>query len=180
MQNKAIKMVNKYVVIFTLAAIVLFLPQGTQAAAYTYTNDTYGFSIQCPEKPIAAIDLKNQPSPLSGVMLIFENEGFDIKHAWVITTEAFTDKQMPDLEALPESTLQRYLNAVMESDYTVGEIVQVDGKKALYTVKGEAQTTITYIRGESVHYAMLLVSKPESLVENTKIYKDGLKTFKSL
>lgn len=180
MQNKKLKMVNRYVVMLILAAIVLFLPQHSQAAAYTYTNDTYGFSIQCPEKPIAAIDLKNQPSPLKGVMLIFENEGYDINHAWVITTEAFTDEQMPDLDVLPDSTLQQYLNAVIQSDYVVGEIVQVDGRKALYTVKGEAQTTITYIRGKSDHYAMLLIAKPEFLKEKMKIYKEGLATFRSI
>ena len=48
---------------------------------YTYTSKQYGFSIQCPQKPVGVIPASLLYEDKQGDVLIFDNEEYNIKYA---------------------------------------------------------------------------------------------------
>lgn len=70
-----------------------------QAASYTYTSKEYGYTIQCPQKP-NVIPASMLYEGKKGEVLIFANDGYAIKHAWIILTDAFDSKDTPDYNTI--------------------------------------------------------------------------------
>lgn len=164
-----------------LLAVGLFsLPIGAQAAPYLYENDTYGFSIECPQEPVGVIDLSTISPEEKGVLLVFENEGYTINYAWGISIDGFTDDELPDLSKLGEQEKKDLLNKLSAGNYQIAAIYNVDGKEVLYTVdKGENKRVITFIRGDKYRYAVGLIENPTSTKERIQAYQQGIMTFKS-
>ncbi|HBQ29781.1 MAG TPA: hypothetical protein DD660_01735, partial [Mitsuokella multacida] len=69
---------------------------------YTYTSQQYGYTIQCPQKPVGVIPASALYEDKKGEVLIFDNDGYDIKYAWVVLSDAFDNKNVPDLNKLKE------------------------------------------------------------------------------
>ncbi len=85
--------------------------QGDQAQAYTYTSQEYGYSILCPKKP-NVIPASALYEGTKGEVLIFANEEYNIKLAWVVIVDAFDDKAVPDFNKLSEGEAKAYLDSV--------------------------------------------------------------------
>lgn len=179
MKKNLFKVMNKAVAAVIFAALLMVMPKITEAAAYTYTNDTYGFSIECPEKPVGEIDLSRQPGGNKGVMLIFENEGMEINCAWIIMTDAFTDENLPDLTKLTKEQVEAVLKAVA-ADNAIAALVAVEGQPAVYTIAQTEDMAKTYIRGKNgKKYAVALTANKAIFKDRINQYQQGLLSFKT-
>lgn len=66
------------------------------ALKYKYTSPRYGYSIKLPKKP-NVIPLSALPTYENekGEVLIFDNEGYNIKKAYIVMVDAFADEDIP-------------------------------------------------------------------------------------
>lgn len=167
-------------VITVFAATLVFFASSVQAAPYQYTNETYGFTIECPERPIGVLPLADASPEETGVILVFGNEGYNLTHAWAVSIDGFNEEDLPDLDKLSKEKTDDLLEKMMNGNYELATVVKVDGKKALYAVtKGEHKKVVTYIRGKKNRYAVALIENPEITKEKVNTYQKGVMTFKS-
>ena len=109
--------------------------QTQPAVGYTYTSKVYGYTIQCPKKP-NVIPASMLYEGKKGEVLIFDNDGYNIKNAWVVLTNAFDEKKMPDLNKLKEADARKYLSELMGSNgYEGVMLINLSAtNKAIYAV----------------------------------------------
>ena len=83
--------------------------------SYAYESSKYGYRIMCPKQPafvIPAVEFDGH----EGEVLIFDNEDYYIKYAWVIHVNAFSEDGVPNLNAIsPEESVQ-LLKRIMGSN----------------------------------------------------------------
>lgn len=104
-----------------------------KAAVYPYVSQEYGFSILCPKRP-NVIPASALYDGAKGEVLIFENEEYNIKLAWVVLVDAFKDKDVPDFNKLSEKEINAYLEK-MRKNYADVDIVDIGEKnKAFFGV----------------------------------------------
>ncbi|MDF2565176.1 MAG: hypothetical protein K0Q53_1571 [Massilibacillus sp.] len=179
MKKNLFKAMSKIVMAAVFAAVLIVVPKATEAAAYTYTNDTYGFSIECPAKPVGEIDLSRQPGGNKGVMLVFENEGMDVNCGWIIMTDAFTDENIPDLTKLTKEQVDQVLKAIV-AENGIAAIVKVEGQPAIYTIAQTEDMAKTYIRGKNgKKYVVALTANKTIFRDRINPYQLGLMSFKT-
>ena len=107
--------------------------QGNQAEAYTYTSSDYGYSILCPIKPnVIPADVLYEGA--KGEVLIFANEEYNIKLAWVVLVDAFDDKAIPDFNKLTEEEAKVYLDKIRNKYHDVGIENISEHNKALFAI----------------------------------------------
>ena len=188
--------------LFVCAAAVTtaFAPSAASAAPYTYTSEQYGYSIDCPQKPEGVIPASLLYADKKGDVLIFANDGYTIKKAWLILTDAFTDKDVPDLNKISEADAKTLTqNLLTHNGYEKVEIVPINAKdKGLYavtakeieidtngdgkpdtTAKADTQMVLTFFRGErGGHFAVELIDNPTLTQANIDEYRAGISTFK--
>ena len=106
------------------------------ALPYTYTSQQYGYTIQCPQKPVGVIPASALYEDRKGDVLIFDNDGYNIKYAWIVLTDAFDNKSVPDLNKLKEADAEKLLSGIMGSNGYEGiMLVNLNAKnKAIYAV----------------------------------------------
>lgn len=173
-------------------------------SGYLYTSQRYGFSIVCPTKPVAVVPASMIDEQAYGEVLIFESEGFDIKHAWTIQCKAFEDASIPDnLAQKSEKEQQAYLDNLMKTmPYEFVRLADVlgDGRLGLYavtakdwevdengdgkpdgTLHSDTQTVRTFFRGQlGGHFAVELLDNPDITAAHTATYRLGLMTFQEI
>jgi len=178
MKNNLFKAMHKVIVAALFVALFMVIPKA-EAAAYTYTDDTYGFSIECPVEPVGKIDLARQPGGNKGVMLIFENDGMDINCAWIVMQDAFTDENIPDLRKLTNEQANEVLKEILAQN-GVTAIVPVEGQPAIYTIAKTEDTAKTYIRGKNgKNYIVALTANKNIFKDKISAYQQGVATFKT-
>lgn len=167
--------------IAVLMLVVFLLPQEAKAASYEYKNTTYGFSITCPQKPVGVLELATISPEEKGVVLVFENEGYDIKYAWVISDDAFDEESLPDFAKLSPDETQNYFKKLLAGKkYDMATLVSVAGGPALYTVsKGEPKQVATYFRANNKRYAVMLIDNPTLNKDRMNAYQTGVLSFKT-
>ncbi|MBQ1914434.1 MAG: hypothetical protein II178_04350, partial [Selenomonadaceae bacterium] len=71
---------------------------------YSHVSREYGYGILCPKKPNVVVPASEfyGDENKKGEVLIFDNDGYNVKHAWVVLVDAFDDKGVPDLNKLSE------------------------------------------------------------------------------
>lgn len=179
MKKVFFKAMSRVVIAAILATLLMVMPKITEAAAYTYTNDTYGFSIECPEKPLGVLDLSRQPGGNKGVMLVFENEGMEVNCGWIIMTDAFTDENIPDLTKLTKEQVSEVLKQLVV-DNGIAAVVTVEGQPAIYTIAQTEDMAKTYIRGKNgKKYVVALTANKTIFRDRINPYQQGLISFKT-
>lgn len=173
---------------------------GDQAAlSYVYTSKKYGYTINCPKKPnvIPASELYEGKT---GEVLIFDNEGYDIKNAWIVIKDAFDTHRMPDLNTLNEEDAKKYLSILMRANgYEAMELInRTEKDKAIYaitakeveidtdgdgepdmTAKADTQMAVTFFRGNKGGcYSVQLIDNPELRDEAVDLFQKGVVSFK--
>ncbi|MBP3781450.1 MAG: hypothetical protein ILA30_07270 [Selenomonas sp.] len=172
----------------------------TQAAVpYVYTSKEYGYTINCPKKPnVIPADAIYENK--KGEVLIFDNEGYTIKNAWVIIKDAFEEKSMPDLNKINEEEAKKYCSDLMSSNgYEAIELISRTKKdKAIYaitakeieidsngdgkpdmTAKADTQMAVTFFRGnKGGRYSIQLIDNPELRNSAIALFQKGVTTFK--
>ena len=179
--------------------------EGTQAAdaqnalSYVYTSKKYGYTINCPQKPnvIPASELYEGKE---GEILIFDNDGYNIKNAWVVLKNAFDTYAMPDLNTLNEYDARKYLSLLMRSNgYEAMELInRTEKDKAIYaitakeveidtdgdgepdmTAKSDTQMAVTFFRGNKGGcYSVQLIDNPELRDTAIDLFQKGVVSFK--
>lgn len=166
---------------------------------YTYKSSQYGYTISCPQKPVGVIPVSALSPGEKGEVLIFANDGYNIKQAWVILPEAFTDAEIPaNLGDLSEDQQKAYLKDLMDkSGYEFARLADINGVMGVYAVTakvvdidtdgdGKPDTTATadtqmvktFFRGaKGGHYAVELIDNPALTKEGVREYQAGIRTF---
>lgn len=163
-----------------------------------YTSQRYGYSIICPKKP-NVIPASLLVEGARGDVLIFENDGYDIKNAWVVLVEAFDDAELPpDMGQKPEADQQAYIDHLMNTaGYEFVRLTQVAGSTGVYAVTakvidvdtngdGQPDETMvadnqgikTFFRGQfGGKFSVQLIDNPELSPAGVSLYQLGLLTF---
>ena len=173
--------------------------QTQPAAGYIYTSKAYGYTIQCPQKP-NVIPASMLYEGKKGEVLIFDNDGYNIKNAWVILTDAFDDKKMPNLNKLKEADARKYLSELMGSNgYEGVMLINLSAtNKAIYavtaktvdidtdgdgkvdaTATADTQMAVTFFRGNKKGcYSIQLIDNPVLREHALKEFQQGVMSFR--
>ncbi|MDQ0203953.1 hypothetical protein [Pectinatus haikarae] len=196
---KIINMLKIFAGIFAVS-VSFGLLSPAQASAYTYVSKDYGYSIECPEKPLGVIPLIDPTQ--KGEVLVFKNDGYNILQGWIIATNAFDSSQIPDFDKMTDKESQKYAaNFVMNSEgkYETVLFIPLNGHKVLYAVapqdvyvdadKKEKTDTVktnvsqrieTYIPGKKTNYVIVFFKSGEMTTQDSTDYQNGLLSFKEL
>ena len=173
--------------------------QTQPAAGYTYTSKVYGYTIQCPKKP-NVIPASMLYEGKKGEVLIFDNDGYNIRNAWVILTNAFDEKKIPNLNKLKEAEAKNYLSELMarngyegvmlinlsETNKAIYAItaktvdIDTDGDgKADATATANTQMAVTFFRGNKHgRYSIQLIDNPALRETALKDFQKGVVSFR--
>lgn len=168
---------------------------------YTYTSRIYGYTIQCPQKPlgvISASDFYGEPEK-SGEVLVFDNVEYDVTYGWVILRNAF-DNSVPDLNTISEEQANELFIGLMNTNpYSAINLVAINNyNKCIYaitskeiqfdsdgdgiadaTATADSQNVVTFFRGtDGGRYSVQLIDKPELNDERIAAFNKALTTFK--
>ncbi|WP_196602124.1 hypothetical protein [Pectinatus frisingensis] len=178
-----------------LVSIVSGMALPTQALAYTYVSKEYGYSIECPEKPLGVIPLVDPEQ--KGEVLVFKNEGYNILKGWIIATNAFDSNQVPDFDKMTAEDSQKYAAGLIENrGYQTALFIPLHGHKVLYAVgapdvyvdsnkndkadikQQTSQRIETYIPGKKTNYVIVFFQSGEMSKQDITDYQNGLLSFK--
>ena len=150
--------------------------------SYAYESSKYGYRIMCPKQPafvIPAVEFDGH----EGEVLIFENEDYYIKYAWVIHVNAFSEDGVPNLNAIsPEESVQ-LLKGIMSSNGYEGIMLinLTEGNKAIFattakeieidedgdgipdaTARADSQMAVLFFRtANGLRYGLELIDNPD-------------------
>ena len=168
----------------------------SHAAGYTYTSKEYGYSIECPVKPLGVVPLSVLSPGEKGDILVFANEGYDIKYAWVIMPDAFEETSLPDLDKISEADAKALFSKMLSNGYAFVSLVHVNGHNGLYAVTSkeifvgkdkegkpekvetDEQQIKTFLRGKNHRFGIVLMDNPTLVKEHVDAYQSGVLTFK--
>lgn len=167
---------------------------------YKYTNQRYGYSIICPQKPLGVLPASlvfEDEKGVHGDVLIFKTQGTDYapQIAWIVLVDAFTDKEIPEnLYKQSEEEKQQFIDHLMNTQpYEFVRLTQVNGQVGVYAVTAkeivnaqnpnevmttDTQLIKTYFRGQyGGRFCVILMELPEFTQDNMGFYRLGLLTF---
>lgn len=170
----------------------------SQQNSYVYTSSKYGYTINCPKKPnVIPADALYEGK--QGEVLIFDNEGYNIKNAWVVIKDAFDDAKMPDLNTIDEAAAKTYLNGLMATNGYEGIMLinRTAKDKAIYavtakeveidtdgdgqpdvTAKADTQMAVTFFRGnKGGRYSVQLIDNPNLRDTAIDAFQKGVVSF---
>ena len=170
--------------------------------AYIHTSTQYGYTILCPYRPAGIIPASMLYEDKKGDVLIFENDGYTIRHAWVVLVDAFDNKAVPDLNKISEEDAKSYLEKLMHSNgyegislvnltkdnkgifaVTAKEIeIDSDGDGVFdMTATAETQEAVTFFRTEKGRcFSVQLIDNPELRPEAVGAYQFGVSSLREL
>ena len=163
--------------IFALVATVSITNISFAADGYLYTSERFGYSIKCPEKPLAVINLS---------ILSPQEQG-----------DAFSNDTFPDLDNLTDEARQDlFTRLAIERGYEAISLVPIQGHNAIYavtaktiqidtdkdgqvdkTIEQEGQHIETYFKGAKSNYCIVLSSKSALTEDDINNYQYGLLSF---
>ena len=86
------------------------------ALTYSYESKTYGYRIMCPQKPVGVIPASALYDDREGEILIFDNEEYNIKYAWAVFVNAFSDTSVPNLNTINPEDAVNLLERIQHSN----------------------------------------------------------------
>lgn len=169
------------------------------AEGYLYTSKDYGYTIACPKKP-HVIPANLLMEGRKGEVLIFDNDGYHIKNAWLVLSDAFDKKKTPDFNKMNEAEAKEYLDGIMQSNPYEGVMVVNLNKdnKAIYALtakeveldtdgdgkpdvmaKADTQMAVLFFRGNKGGcYSLQLIDNPELRESEIIKFQNGAMTFR--
>lgn len=165
---------------------------------YFYTSNRFGYTIKCPQKPIAVMDLSIFSPQEKGDILVFANDGYNLTKYWVVSPDAFTNDTFPDLDNISEQDAKDlFAHLMVDREYETVTLVPVNGHNAIYAVTaktiqidsnkdGEIEQTIqapqqsieTYLKGQKTNYCIVVTAKGELTQDDINAYQYGLLSFR--
>lgn len=86
------------------------------ALSYLYESSAYNYRVMCPQKPVGVIPASALFENREGEILIFENEEYHIKYAWVVLVHAFPEEALPNLNIINPEEATELLKRIMGSN----------------------------------------------------------------
>ena len=180
--------------IFALVATLSITNISFAADGYLYTSERFGYSIKCPEKPLAVINLSILSPQEQGDVLIFETDGHNPTKYWVISPNAISNDTFPDLDNLTDEARQDlFTRLAIERGYEAISLVPIQGHNAVTaktiqidtdkdgqvdkTIEQEGQHIETYFKGAKSNYCIVLSSKSALTEDDINNYQYGLLSF---
>lgn len=192
------KIINGLKIAAGIFAVSMFLGimSPPQALAYTYVSKDYGYSIECPEKPLGVIPLIDPVQ--KGEVLVFQNDGYNILKGWIVATNAFDSNQIPDFDKMTDKDAQKYAaNLIANKGYQTVLFIPLNNHKVLYAVsppdvyvdsgkndkndsvkQNVSQRVETYIPGKKTNYVVVFFETGELAKQDIDDYQNGLMSFK--
>ena len=169
---------------------------------YSYESTTYGYRIMCPKRPVGVIPANALFENREGEILIFENEEYRIKYAWVVLVNAFSDDAVPNLNTInPEESVDLLGRIMGSNGYEGIMLVNLsDTNKAIFattakeieidedgdgvvdaTAKADSQMAVLFFRGENgQRYGLELIDNPELRAEAVSLFLAGARTLRAM
>ncbi|SHK50501.1 hypothetical protein SAMN05216582_1062 [Selenomonas ruminantium] len=169
--------------------------------SYVYTSKQYGYTINCPQKP-HVIPASALYEGKQGEVLIFANEGYNIKNAWIVIKDAFAEDKIPNLNTINEEEAKKYLNDLMASNGYEGIMLinRTAQDKAVYaitakeveidtdgdgkpdtTATADTQMAVTFFRGnKGGRYSVQLIDNPDLRSTALDVFQKGVVSFKEI
>lgn len=183
--------------VFALIAIFAIPKTSFAADGYLYTSDRFGYSIKCPQKPLAVINLSILSPQEKGDVIIFETDGHNPTKYWIVSPDAFSNDTFPDLDNLSdEAKKQLFTQLSVERGYETVTLVPINGHNAIYavtakniqvdtnndgkpdkTITQDGQNIETYLKGAKSNYCIVLSSKSDLTKADIDAYQYGLLSF---
>ena len=174
-------------------------PAATQTIApdtltYSYESKTYGYRIMCPQKPIGVIPASALYDDREGEILIFDNEEYNIKYAWAVFVNAFSDTSVPNLNTINPEDAVNLLERIQHSNGYEGLMLinLSDTNKAIFamtakevdidedgdaTAKADNQTAVMFFRGANgQRYGLELIDNPTLRAKSVATFMAGART----
>ena len=152
------------------------------ALTYAYESAKYGYRIMCPQKPVGVIPASALYENREGEILVFDNEEYNIKYAWVVLINAFSDETVPNLNTIKPEEAVNLLKRIQNSNGYEGIMLinLSDTNKAIFamtakevdidedgdgvvdaTAKADNQMAVLFFRGTNgQRYGLELIDNP--------------------
>ena len=174
----------------------------TAELSYAYKSAVYKYQIMCPKKPVGIIPASTLFENREGEVLIFDNEEYHIKYAWVILVNAFPEKALPNLNTVSPEEAATLLQKIMGSNGYEGIMLinLTDSNKAIFamtakevdidedgdgtpdvTATANNQMAVLFFRGENgARYGVELIDNPELRASSVNAFLAGGRTLHTL
>ena len=170
--------------------------------SYSYESPAYGYRVMCPKRPLGVIPASTLFENREGEILIFENEEYHIKYAWVVLVNAFPEEALPNLNAIDPEEAARLLWNIMGSNGYEGIMLVplTDNNKAIFamtakeieidedgdgvidgTATTDNQMAVLFFRGDNgARYGFELIDNPELRAASVSDFLAGARTLHAL
>lgn len=174
----------------------------TPELSYAYESAAYGYRIMCPKKPVGVIPASALFENREGEILIFDNEEYHIKYAWVVLANAFPEEALPNLNTVSPEEAATLLQKIMGSNGYEGIMLMnlTDSNKAIFamtakeveidedgdgtpdaTATASNQMAVLFFRGENgARYGLELIDNPELRASSVDTFLAGGRTLHTL
>ncbi|EKU71678.1 hypothetical protein [Selenomonas sp. F0473] len=168
---------------------------------YRYESKAYDYSIMCPKAPVGVIPAEALFENRKGEILIFENEEYNIKHAWVVLIDAFSDMSVPNLNTINPDEATKLLSGIMGSNGYEGIMLVnlTEKNKAIFamtakeieidedgdgvvdaTATADNQMAVLFFRGtKGERYGLELIDNPALRADAVSEFIAGARTLAS-
>lgn len=183
--------------VFALVATLSITNISFAADGYLYTSERFGYSIKCPEKPLAVINLSILSPQEQGDVIIFATDGHNPTKYWIVSPNAFSNDTFPDLDKISDEDRKNlFTRLAVERGYEAISLVPIQGHNAIYAVTAktiqvdtdkdgkvdkaideQGQNIETYLKGTKSNYCIVLSSKTALTKDDINAYQYGLLSF---
>ena len=168
------------------------------ALSYLYESKVYGYRMMCPKAPVGVIPASMLYEGRKGEVLIFDNEEYNIKNAWVVLVDAFSDDALPDLNTIDREQAETLLKGIMGSNGYEGIMLVnlTEYNKAIFamtakeieidedgdgtvdaTAKADTQMAVLFFRGAAgERYGLELIDNPDLRAASVAAFIAGART----
>ncbi len=191
------RMLLSLMCVFTFVAALCVNNISSAADGYLYKSEKFNYSIKCPQKPLAVMNLSIFSPQEEGEILVFANDGYNLTKYWIISPNAFSNDTFPDLDKLSDEEKNNlFSHLVVERGYQTVTLVPLHGHNAIYgvtaktiqidsdkdgkidkTVEQPGQAIETYFKGKKNNYCITLSSKTDLTQDDINAYQYGLLSF---
>jgi len=180
------------------AETVQAVGQSVPELSYSYKSEAYGYQILCPKPPVGVIPASTLFENRTGEILIFENEEYHIKNAWVVLINAFPEEALPDLNRIDPEEATTLLARIMGSNGYEGIMLVklTENNKAIFattakeveidedgdgitdaTATADNQMAVLFFRGENgERYGLELIDNPDLRAASVASFLAGART----
>ena len=162
----------------------------TPELSYAYESAAYGYRIMCPKKPVGIIPASTLFEDRAGEILIFDNEEYHIKYAWVVLANAFPEEAATLLQKIMGSNGYEGIMLMNLTDsnkaifaMTAKEVeIDEDGDGTPdATATASNQMAVLFFRGENgARYGLELIDNPELRASSVDTFLAGGRTLHTL